>query len=368
MELYQEQLLSLLGKALFGRESEAVLTDEILQEARLQTVSSLISKDEYAVMANNMLVDAAHAALTETLKGIPFVTIKGYASASYYPDPLLRQMGDVDFYVEAPWAEEAERLLLGAGFKPTRQEHERHNAYVKNKITYELHTVLKGMPNEEDGIPAESQVVETSIRDYFSDVIDSAKRVRVKQGEIIIPNEFHHGLIMLLHVAAHLMNDGGIGLRHLCDWATYVDKVDVSLYRERLKKVGLWTFACQLTATCIKYLGLRKMNWVEPCDGKLLDELIEDVMKGGNFGRKEDNRSGISHLTEDDNVLRALAKMTQRRFPVVKRIPLLLPGAMAWWAIRHCLLQLFGKRQGIHVSDVKKRKDFCKQFKLFVLE
>ena len=49
--------------------------------------------------------------------GIPYVVLKGSASARYYPEPLDRQMGDVDFLVKREDMERAGRLLEEAGFQ-----------------------------------------------------------------------------------------------------------------------------------------------------------------------------------------------------------------------------------------------------------
>ena len=55
------------------------------------------------------------------------------------------------------------------------------------------------------------------------DIITSAERGNVSEVEYMVPTAFHHGLVMLLHVAGHLINTG-IGLRHLCDWAVFAAK------------------------------------------------------------------------------------------------------------------------------------------------
>ncbi len=128
------------------------ITDEIMQEARLQAVSSLVNNKDYQVFASNIRIDAAHAELTNVLRDIPFVTMKGYASAYYYPNPYMRPMGDVDFYVEPEYYDRAAEALLKAGFSPLNHEHERHEAFRKDKVTFELHSEIKGIPNGLDGI------------------------------------------------------------------------------------------------------------------------------------------------------------------------------------------------------------------------
>ena len=116
----QSVLLGLLSRALFGGETELPETDweGVLSEASAQTVialahsaipKDLLSGDEaarweqkaVAAVGNSIRVTCQHEALHTWLteSEIPYVVLKGCSSAHYYPEPLLRAMGDVDFLV-----------------------------------------------------------------------------------------------------------------------------------------------------------------------------------------------------------------------------------------------------------------------------
>ena len=367
MNKTQISLLSLLSYKLFSKGKAIELSEPIIKEAKLQAVSSLITKD-YQIIANNIRVDAAHAEFTETLKGIPFVILKGYASAYYYPEPTYRVMGDVDFYVAPKHYKSAYQRMIQNGYKQSTKEHERHEAFNKGKVHFELHSEIKGIPNGKDGIKVASPKAEKIVRHYLDDVIKTAQTVETQHGQIIIPDDFHHGLIMLLHVAGHIINDGGVGLRHLCDWAVYADKVDISKYRSQLKEMGLWTFACQLTAVSSKYLGLKKYSWCEKFDNEFLKTFIEDILNAGNFGRKTAGRSTSFNLTQKGNVIKSFASMTQNRYEFCKNYPLLLPVGMIAYIVRYVWNRLTGKAKWVKLTTIKEaknRKSIYEQFKLF---
>ena len=99
MNEIQASIVALVAQALFNQSTIGYLSSEILCESKLQAVEGLINKRAYAVFVNNTRILHAHAELTSILQGIPFVTMKGYASAYYYPQPIRRTMGDVDFLV-----------------------------------------------------------------------------------------------------------------------------------------------------------------------------------------------------------------------------------------------------------------------------
>lgn len=166
---------------------------------------------------------------------------------------------------------------------------------------------------------------------------------------------------MLLHVAGHMINDGGVGLRHLCDWAVYVDRVDVEKYRVDLQNIGLWTFACQLTAVSSRYLGLPKKEWAGEWPDEFLSPLIEDILAAGNFGQKEAGRRATLQLKK-----KSFAEMTAERYPQAEGI--LLPIFMVVNVLRYGWLLARGKRKIIKPSTfvgARDRDRLYKQFRLF---
>ena len=359
----QGQLLSILSHSLFKTPTTFKPTDEVKNEARAHAVGTLISID-YGISIQNIRVSMAHAHLTKILADIPFTTFKGYASAYYYPQPSCRQMGDVDFIVSHADYKKTVDRLLAEGYIEKHLEHERHKTFWKNNVTLELHSEIKGIPNGKDGIVTTSTTAEKCVRALLADLIETAQTVDTPQGAIIIPDDFHHGLIMLLHVAGHIINNDGVGLRHLCDWATYCSRVSLKQYREKLESVGLWTFACQLTAVSTRYLGLPKQSWAGEWDELFLAALIEDVLAAGNFGKKEAGRA-VSALMQRTS----FAEMTQNHYPQANTVT--IPFYMIAYIIRYVILMLRGKRRLIMPSTIlgaKERNDLYRQFRLFEKE
>ncbi len=358
----QRDLLALLSNVLFGASSSAVLTPEILEEARTQTVSTLISSKEYEILASNIRVVYAHARLTELLRDLPFTTFKGYASASHYPQPTNRQMGDVDIFTDEAHNTIVTKRLINDGYKPANKSHGRHIVFHKNGITLELHNEIKGIPNGQDGIRTKAVDAESIIRLLMDNLIETAVRVDSQHGTIVVPDDLHHGVIMLLHIAAHMLNDGGVGLRHLCDWAVYVNDVDLPQYQEIYKSVGLWTFACQLTAVSTLYLGLPKRPWAGEWPESLMNELINEILTAGNFGHKEAGRIGLAAMKRT-----SFAEMTKKHYPHARN-RMLLPFYMAAYVIRYGWLVILGKRRAINPSvftGEKKRRQLFEKFELF---
>ena len=272
----QKTVLQMLSAAMFQKSFRAekeVDWKAVFDECKAQSVVSLAFSalpkievqqavyEQWKVVVNGSLavnskISYAHTMLNELLNqaGILYVILKGCASAEYYDDPLLRTMGDVDFYVPSDCFDKADKSLVKNGFQFNEIDHEYEKAYTKDDVVFELHNTVNGVPGGKVGM---------EIRRYFDDVFEKSTLKHFDLAEYYSPSPFHHGLIMLLHVARHMVT-GGIGLRHFCDWAVFVDKVSdyfTSMFEDKLKRVGLWRFAQILTQFFTAYLGLSQQDW-----------------------------------------------------------------------------------------------------------
>lgn len=388
-------ILKLLAKALFNIQiklPEKIDWNGICKEGISQTVLPLIYKvlgevmpSEakarwqrliYQMLANNAQVLFEHKEVHEifTREEIPYVIIKGACSAKYYPEPKLRMMGDVDFVVKNKDLARAGAILEKEDFVRTEnKEHTAHYVYRKGHSTWEMHWSMSGMPTGENG---------KETRRFFDEIIETA--VYDPDG-YIIPDEFHHGLVMLIHTARHLLNTG-IGVRHLCDWAVFVERFDnnefIEIFEERLTVCGLWRFAQLLTQLSIKFLGVSEKAWaMENMDEEYLDSMMSDIFAGGNFGRKAPERineaklftyQGKGNVGDDGFIRQGILTMNERvlrAMPIVRRIPVLMPFGWLYVAIRHLKRIKKGLRPSIHIRKMmegaRERRKIYKEFHLF---
>lgn len=392
-KLHQMQLLDLVSFTLFvGEKCDTSLTLEVLKEANQQAVLTLMkvekktSPEFYSLHAqtlvNNVRIDYEHAEVHRlmTQAEIPYVILKGSASASYYPEPLLRTMGDVDLLIAKSDLPKADVILRENGFHPVeKNDNECHLAYHRRTYgatsTWEVHWKPNGVPNG---------VIGKQIERYLTNIITSAEMHHVSESEYRIPSAFHHGLVMLLHVAGHLINTG-IGLRHLCDWAVFVAKFSdeefCEMFEDKLKAVGLWRFAQLLTQLSVKYLRCPAKEWCGAGDDDYLEMLMVDIMKGGNFGVKDKNRINQAKLmtntgkgkVDDTSLLKQLFltmnEKAKRGMPITAKIPILLPIGWIYVGGRHLLRIKQKKRPSIDVKDMiagaTERKEIYREFRLF---
>lgn len=370
----EARLLSRVADSVSGRREEET-NKEILKSALDQGVLLFVNAElpvSEKQMAQNFRVYYAHADIHRVLSGIPYVFLKGYASATYYAEPTLRLGGDVDFLVKPEDMEEVRKRLLAGGFEEVEADNDHHDVFKKDDITFEPHYRMSGMP---DG------AVGARIEAMLSDVIEKAVVTETPYGAMALPTPFHHGLIQLLHVANH-MTSTGVGLRHLLDWAVFVKETENfrELFEAPLKQVGLWTYACLLTQVSERYLGIPKNDWTGEPDEALTEAVMEDVLAAGNFGyRREDNREywlnsnvgagGVKYKNPVAQLFHNMNQVTRLHWPAAKKNVLLLPIGAVYFGGRYLFRSLTGKRKKVRVGKMfagaKSRRRLYEKFRLF---
>ncbi len=396
--LTQKTVLQLLSAAMFQKPFSAekdvdwkAVFGECMAQSVVSLAFSVLPKSEvpqavyeqWKVLVNgnlavNSKISYAHTMLNELLHqaDLPYVILKGCASAEYYDDPLLRTMGDVDFYVLSDRFEKTDKLLMKNGFKSNRIDHEYEKAYTKDDIVFELHNTVNGVPGGKVG---------AEIRHYFDDIFEKAELKYFDLATYYSPSPFHHGLVMLLHVARHMIT-GGIGLRHFCDWAVFVDKVSddfALLFEDKLKRVGLWRFAQIMTQFCTEYLGLSEQAWSGKADMRLLGELKEDVFAGGNFGHKDLSRADEAKFitsrkkgtVNNDSALKqailSANEIVRKHWRFADKVPIVYPFGWVFFGGRYAVKTALGKRDKVKVKALvegaERRKEIYQGLKLFKL-
>lgn len=374
----QTTLLKLLSKALFHQSVEVPdinwsdLRREATNHAVLLIAYDALDKSNlpagegkqwqdcaFAMLSNNMRVIYSHRLLHDwlTSEEIPYVILKGCSSAFYYPQPLYRSMGDIDFLVPKEQLERASNVLINQGLKQWKTNHPAHIVYSAQGMDYEMHFDLAGMPTGNAGV---------LISKYLEDIFSKASIQLIGSEECVLPSAFHHGLIILLHTIHHMTGEG-VGLRHVCDWAVFEnlfsDAEFRDMFEEKLKAVGLWRFAQILTKISIKYLGADEKEWASS-DEHLADMLMEDILAGGNFGRKDHIRSMQTMLISDrgkDGIgnrgmvaqfIRSINEIVTLKWPRAKNNKLLLIVGVLFFGTRRLVREMLGKREQTKMKEL----------------
>ena len=390
----QTALIALLAQRVFGAAAPAALPSDtgfVLREAELQSVFPLVypAAAELAPVAcsawrlrnlqhishNYNIINAHYEAhILLTAAGIPYTVIKGCASSFYYPEPELRTMGDVDLFVDRGDMERVRAVFEEKGYTVSGLDHPHHWTFERGGVEVEVHWVPSGIPAADDG----------SIRALFDDLLERRVQICVCDLPMYVPSALHHGLIMLLHTANH-MTAGGVGLRHLLDWLVFVYSMEeqefLRSFESVLKRIGLWDFACAMTAVGVYCLKCSPRDFCAGIPEQLAQDLLADIFDGGNFGVKNADRLNQSKLLRDNSSRRIdgksgfshgfhfLNERARSSYPPAASNPLLLP--IGWGRVLRARSRAIhgGKQARVRIRDTvrgaRTREQLYEQLRLF---
>ncbi len=211
--------------------------------------------------------------------GFRAVILKGQGNARFYPDPLLRQPGDIDV-----WVEGSRRELIN---------------YIRRFCTIDeivYHhadfPVLKDAEVEVHFTPSwmYSFITNHRLQQYFrkeADRMFSHEVVLPDGGSICVPPADVNRIYLLVHIYRHLF-DEGIGLRQLLDYyfllrqgCTEEEKRET---RKTLRRLGMLNFAASVMYVMKEVFALPDEYLLMPPDEKNGRFLLNEILEAGNFG------------------------------------------------------------------------------------
>lgn len=332
-----------------------------------------ILKNEALMSAQDKLIEILES---ENIHG---AVIKGASSAFCYKTPESRTLGDVDFLVlEKDYSRAIETLEKNGFTKAEDEGNPCHTELFYNGCLIEIHRYINGLPDGELG---------EYIKGIFARSLSEERHYQTVGGYTFpVTNDLCQALTLLLHTQGHIQK-GGLGLRHLCDWATFVDKKLTDELKEELlpvlEHIGLVKFYNVLTEICEKFLFSEEFALDQSLESSdaLCDMLMLDFIFCGNFGRKEPEAlRGSAVFTRKTvvetkkgsvskvKIFRNLSWFLKCSWAPCQKHPILLPIGFVYVPIRYLWRVIRGKRKLVGVkfiSQTAKRNSLYEQLELF---
>lgn len=222
--------------------------------------------------------------------GIAYVVFKGLAVARHYPEPLVRTMGDVDFYVpQRDFLRAVDVIERGLHVEMDKEEVDKHYSFDWQGIRFEMHYQIETFGNRRH-------------QHRFNRMIDEAMAERMdsftvcdsdgNKTEVCVLPPTEDLIVVFKHWFNHLLVEG-VGLRQTLDLAVllnaYRDKMNVARLMTALDSIGYMKAFRAMLAMMKRYFGL---DWLDSFfvfdhrDERYSGKLMATVMESGNFGRK----------------------------------------------------------------------------------
>lgn len=300
MDKTLQALFALLQAGLWGRFDEAAASafplsagewERVFTLARQQTVTGIAFRgldflpEEAAppmgIMAKWMAhadrIEQSNRVMNETVArlyghfasaGVEAVLQKGQGVAAMYPEPLLRECGDIDLYF--PGHDGVSDPLAGIDGAVRERQPDDSWSYVVDGIIVEHHTDLLDIQS-----PRAKRYVKRLIEEKGFEKVVTGDGV-----EVMVPAPEVNLLLLSSHILKHAFGVG-IGLRQFCDYAVarryYEGRVNAEEMREIWRMTGLEKWQGLLEGFLVKKTGV----------------LLDIVLKGGNFGVYSKDRENV---------------------------------------------------------------------------
>ena len=278
-------------------------------------------------------------------KGFANCILKGQGNALLYPDPYMRTPGDIDIYLSG-----GRRKIMKYVDRvcPNQVMRYHHVDFPVMKTAIEVHFTPSYM-----FFPVHN----CRMQKWFKEVMDlqcsNVVTLPDGYGEITVPTMNFNVIYILSHLYRHIFTEG-IGLRQLLDyyfvlvkWHTDLTNLtdsnkslpqmtqintDLDTLRHELKYLGLWKFAQAVMFVMKEVFGLSEDRMIAPMDEREGRFLLDEIMRGGNFGQYDD-RMGSK---VGESKIHRYFRMNLRNLRFVKHYPteaLSEPLFRTWFAL-----------------------------------
>ena len=279
-------------------------------------------------------------------KGFANCILKGQGNALLYPDPYMRTPGDIDIYLSGGRRKRVMQYINKVCPNQVMRYH--HVDFPVMKTAIEVHFTPSYM-----FFPIHN----SRMQKWFKEVMGEQCNHRVSlpdgYGEIHVPQVSFNVIYILSHLYRHIFTEG-IGLRQLLDyyfvlvkWHTDLTNLtdsnkslpqmtqintDLDTLRHELKYLGLWKFAQAVMYVLHEVFGLSEDRMIAPMDEREGRFLLDEIMRGGNFGQYDD-RMGSK---VGESKIHRYFRMNLRNLRFVKHYPteaLSEPLFRTWFAL-----------------------------------
>lgn len=202
-------------------------------------------------------------------EGIRTVVLKGLAVSRLYPVPEHRPCGDLDCFLMGDY-ERGNRVAEAAGATVARDFY-KHSHIDFRGLAVENHcfcTAVRGSRRHK------------AFERHLQGLLAAASMQPLPDTELLVPPADFTALFLTCHALTHFLSEG-ISLRHLCDWAVFIDRegdrVDWPAFCRVAAEHRLLRFAEVLSELSVRCLGVAQ-NPLPASVTPLADRVLKNIL------------------------------------------------------------------------------------------
>ena len=201
--------------------------------------------------------------------GIDTMVLKGYGLSLNYPKPNHRPCGDIDIWLRGKQKEADSILKKERGIDTHKSSH--HTIFEIDGCEIENHITILEHDTHRSNIKIDKYLTELSLL--------GEERIELNGKSLLLPSDSMNSLFLLRHMSIHFCVDG-ITIRHLLDWATFVERhsVDWNALLQFAAQTNSLVFLNSINTICRDLLGYcEDLFPVNHQDNTVASRIIRDI-------------------------------------------------------------------------------------------
>lgn len=207
--------------------------------------------------------------------GFEMMLLKGFGLSLCYPIPEHRPCGDIDIWLYG-FQQAADALLREKHGVKINEDKHHHTTFTVNGILVENHCHFLNINTHRSNVAFEQDL---------RWLVNLGPRRKIAMDDTVInlpPSDFN-ALFLLKHTAAHFVT-AETALRHICDWAVFVNRYSDDIHWTYIyntaKSHNLDRFLAIINRICSEQLGVNvdKFKGIISKDKELTDRVLMDII------------------------------------------------------------------------------------------
>lgn len=241
--------------------------------------------------------------------------LKGQGNALLYPNPLSRQCGDIDIWVESDKCPGVKKTVEYLASKCSADKLNVVYHHTEFSIWDDVEVEVHWRPSWR-ACPWYNK----RMQQWFKEQADEQFAYVDAGSGLHIPTWEFNVVYQIQHMFLHVMQEG-MGLRQIIDYYYLLKSKDRNKDVDAipvLKYLGLYEFAGAVMYVLREACGIASKYLICPVDERRGQHLLDEIMLSGNFGHKDKRNVGLHQTTGTQRSLGQLNRKWRflRDYPV----------------------------------------------------
>lgn len=214
--------------------------------------------------------------------GFRTCVLKGQAAAALYPNPMLRQSGDIDLWVEG------DRQVVVDYLRSRCEVYKVVYHHCDTKLLPDVGVEVHFTPSWMNAPWSNGR-----LQEWFESVQENQFSNYDEELGFCVPTLRFNAVYMLVHIYRHVLEEG-VGLRQLLDYyyvLKHMDNDDRITARADIETLRLEDFAASVMYVLKKVFLISNDDLLYAPDEREGRFLLKEIMRAGNFGRFDERNA-----------------------------------------------------------------------------